>query len=661
MDVEKRIQALREEIRYHSRKYYDENTNEISDFEYDALMRELKALEAEHPEFFDPNSPTQRIGGTVQSGFQKVVHTVRMESLQDCFSAEELREFDERVRGKVESPSYVVEPKIDGLSVSLEYRDGVFVRGSTRGDGVTGEDITENLRTVEQIPKTLSRPLPFLEVRGEVYMSRSVFEELNRVREENEQPPFANPRNAAAGSLRQLDSAITRERRLSILIFNIQQIEGDSLSSHAESLELLRTLGFPVNRYQLCGGIDEALAAVDRIGDRRGEFEFEIDGAVLKVDDFAMRELLGSTAKFPRWAAAFKYPPEVKATKLLDVTIAVGRTGVLTPTAVLEPVRLSGTSVSAASLHNRDFIKERDIRIGDTVYVRKAGEIIPEVLSVDLSKRDGTEREFLFPERCPSCGEPVINDESESAVRCTNSACPAQLVRSIIHFVSRDAMDIDGMGTAVVEAFVREGLIHNFADLYRLTADQIQALERQGEKSAENLVAAIAASKERDLSRLIYALGIRHIGAKTAQLLALHFGEMDRLIGASVEELESIPDIGGIMAESVKEYFSHAQSVDIIEQLKTLGVNMRSTEKRESDRLAGVTFVLTGTLPTMTRAEASALIEKHGGKVTGSVSKKTRYLLAGEDAGSKLTKAQKLGVEILDENTFLKLIDTEEV
>ncbi len=661
MDVEKRIRALREEIRYHSRKYYDENTNEISDFEYDALMRELKSLEAEHPELFDPDSPTQRIGGTVQSGFQKVVHTVRMESLQDCFSAEELREFDERVRGKVEHPSYVVEPKIDGLSVSLEYRDGVFVRGSTRGDGVTGEDITENLRTIEQIPKTLSRPLPFLEVRGEVYMSRSVFEELNRVREENEQPLFANPRNAAAGSLRQLDSAITRKRRLSILIFNIQQIEGESLSSHAESLELLRALGFPVNRYQLCGGIEEALAAVDRIGDERGAFEFDIDGAVLKVDNFEMRELLGSTAKFPRWAAAFKYPPEVKATKLLDVTIAVGRTGVLTPTAVLEPVRLSGTSVSAASLHNRDFIKERDIRIGDTVYVRKAGEIIPEVLSVDLSRRDGSEREFRFPDHCPSCGEPVVNDESESAVRCTNSACPAQLVRSIIHFVSRDAMDIDGMGTAVVEAFVREGLIHNFADLYRLTADQIQALERQGEKSAENLVAAIAASRDRDLSRLIYALGIRHIGAKTAQLLALHFGEMDRLIGASVEELEAIPDIGGIMAESVKEYFSHAQSVDIIEQLKTLGVNMRSTEKRESDRLAGVTFVLTGTLPTMTRAEASALIEKHGGKVTGSVSKKTRYLLAGEDAGSKLAKAQKLGVEILDENAFLKLIDTEEV
>ena len=661
MDVEKRIRALREEIRYHSRKYYDENTNEISDFKYDALMRELKSLEAEHPELFDPDSPTQRIGGTVQSGFQKVVHTVRMESLQDCFSAEELREFDERVRGKVEHPSYVVEPKIDGLSVSLEYRDGVFVRGSTRGDGVTGEDITENLRTIEQIPKTLSRPLPFLEVRGEVYMSRSVFEELNRVREENEQPLFANPRNAAAGSLRQLDSAITRKRRLSILIFNIQQIEGESLSSHAESLELLRALGFPVNRYQLCGGIEEALAAVDRIGDERGAFEFDIDGAVLKVDNFEMRELLGSTAKFPRWAAAFKYPPEVKATKLLDVTIAVGRTGVLTPTAVLEPVRLSGTSVSAASLHNRDFIKERDIRIGDTVYVRKAGEIIPEVLSVDLSRRDGSEREFRFPDHCPSCGEPVVNDESESAVRCTNSACPAQLVRSIIHFVSRDAMDIDGMGTAVVEAFVREGLIHNFADLYRLTADQIQALERQGEKSAENLVAAIAASRDRDLSRLIYALGIRHIGAKTAQLLALHFGEMDRLIGASVEELEAIPDIGGIMAESVKEYFSHAQSVDIIEQLKTLGVNMRSTEKRESDRLAGVTFVLTGTLPTMTRAEASALIEKHGGKVTGSVSKKTRYLLAGEDAGSKLAKAQKLGVEILDENAFLKLIDTEEV
>lgn len=661
MDVEKRIRALREEIRYHSRKYYDENTNEISDFEYDALMRELKSLEAEHPELFDPDSPTQRIGGTVQSGFQKVVHTVRMESLQDCFSAEELREFDERVRGKVEHPSYVVEPKIDGLSVSLEYRDGVFVRGSTRGDGVTGEDITENLRTIEQIPKTLSRPLPFLEVRGEVYMSRSVFEELNRVREENEQPLFANPRNAAAGSLRQLDSAITRKRRLSILIFNIQQIEGESLSSHAESLELLRALGFPVNRYQLCGGIEEALAAVDRIGDERGAFEFDIDGAVLKVDNFEMRELLGSTAKFPRWAAAFKYPPEVKATKLLDVTIAVGRTGVLTPTAVLEPVRLSGTSVSAASLHNRDFIKERDIRIGDTVYVRKAGEIIPEVLSVDLSRRDGSEREFRFPDHCPSCGEPVVNDESESAVRCTNSACPAQLVRSIIHFVSRDAMDIDGMGTAVVEAFVREGLIHNFADLYRLTADQIQALERQGEKSAENLVAAIAASRDRDLSRLIYALGIRHIGAKTAQLLALHFGEMDRLIGASAEELEAIPDIGGIMAESVKEYFSHAQSVDIIEQLKTLGVNMRSTEKRESDRLAGVTFVLTGTLPMMTRAEASALIEKHGGKVTGSVSKKTRYLLAGEDAGSKLAKAQKLGVEILDENAFLKLIDTEEV
>lgn len=656
-DVKRRMETLRKTLNHYAYRYYVLDDPEVSDYRYDELMGELKALEAERPDLITSDSPTQRIGDKLLEGFAQVQHRIPMESLQDVFSVEELYEFDERVRAAGIEPLYVVEYKIDGLSVSLEYENGLFVRGSTRGDGRVGEDITVNLRTIKAIPLRLTRPVPSLEVRGEVYLPAAAFAELNGRRQEEGQPLFANPRNAAAGSLRQLDPAITATRNLSIFVFNIQHIEGDAPGGHYDSLELLKELGLRViPDYQRFETIEACVARVQQIGELRGKLPFETDGAVIKLDDFAAREQLGSTSKFPRWAVAYKYPPEVKSTKLLDITVNVGRTGVLTPAAVLEPVLLSGSTVRAATVHNRDFIAQKDIRIGDVVRVRKAGEIIPEIVEVDFSKRDGSERAFVFPDRCPSCDEPVLDDPEEAAVRCTNPNCPAQLVRSITHFCSRGAMDIEGMGEQSSEQFVKEGLIGSIADLYDLTQEQIAALERKGEKSAAKLVAAIETSKQRGLARLLYGFGIRHIGERGAQQLAETFGSMRRLQEATFEELTAIPDIGEGMAQSVLAFFSHEQTQRQLARLAAAGVDMTQEQSKQGSTLLGKTFVLTGTLPTLTREQAKALIEAQGGKVTGSVSKKTSYVVVGEEAGSKLARAQELQVPLLDEDALINLL-----
>mgnify|MGYP002747712349 CR=1 FL=1 len=656
-DVKRRMETLRKTLNHYAYRYYVLDDPEVSDYRYDELMGELKALEAERPDLITSDSPTQRIGDKLLEGFAQVQHRIPMESLQDVFSVEELYEFDERVRAAGIEPLYVVEYKIDGLSVSLEYENGLFVRGSTRGDGRVGEDITVNLRTIKAIPLRLTRPVPSLEVRGEVYLPAAAFAELNERRQEEGQPLFANPRNAAAGSLRQLDPAITATRNLSIFVFNIQHIEGDAPGGHYDSLELLKELGLRViPDYQRFETIEACVARVQQIGELRGKLPFETDGAVIKLDDFAAREQLGSTSKFPRWAVAYKYPPEVKSTKLLDITVNVGRTGVLTPAAVLEPVLLSGSTVRAATVHNRDFIAQKDIRIGDVVRVRKAGEIIPEIVEVDFSKRDGSERAFVFPDRCPSCDEPVLDDPEEAAVRCTNPNCPAQLVRSITHFCSRGAMDIEGMGEQSSEQFVKEGLIGSIADLYDLTQEQIAALERKGEKSAAKLVAAIETSKQRGLARLLYGFGIRHIGERGAQQLAETFGSMRRLQEATFEELTAIPDIGEGMAQSVLAFFSHEQTQRQLARLAAAGVDMTQEQSKQGSTLLGKTFVLTGTLPTLTREQAKALIEAQGGKVTGSVSKKTSYVVVGEEAGSKLARAQELQVPLLDEDALINLL-----
>ncbi|MCH3971883.1 MAG: NAD-dependent DNA ligase LigA [Oscillospiraceae bacterium] len=654
-EAKKRIAQLREQIRYHNRKYYVEDAPEIDDYAYDMLYRELQNLEAQFPALRTLDSPTQQVGGAALPQFSKVRHEVVMESLHDSFSHEELREFDRRVREVASPVTYVVEPKFDGLSVSLEYRDGVFVRGSTRGDGTVGEDVTENLRTIRTIPKTLARPLPYLEVRGEVYMSHTSFFKLCAQQELAGEKPFKNPRNAAAGSLRQKDSRITAARVLDIFVFNVQQITGKTLSQHDEALAYLKELGFTVSPFfKTCDTIDEAVAEVERIGSQRGSFDYSIDGAVIKVNSFAQRRELGSTAKFPKWAEAFKYPPEEKQTKLLNIEVNVGRTGVLTPTGVFEPVTLAGTTVSRATLHNQDFITEKNIRIGDTVTLRKAGEIIPEVVSV-VSHADSAEP-YLLPKVCPSCGGPVVREPGESAVRCTNAACPAQLSRHLIHFVSRDAMDIDSCGPAVIEQLIAKGLVHSPADLYALTMAQLTGIERMGEKSAQNLLDGIAHSKQNDLSRLLFAMGIPHIGQKAAKLLAARFGSMTALFRADAAEIAAIDGFGDIMAESVQEFFNLGSTAELVARLRDAGVNMESTLQVSDHRFAGRTFVLTGTLADMTRAEATALIEKYGGKVSGSVSKKTSYLLAGEEAGSKLTKAQKLGVPVLSEKEFAAML-----
>ena len=654
--VKQQMQELIAQINYHNQKYYVEDAPEIDDYEYDMLYRQLQQLENDHPEWIQPDSPTQRVGGAPLNTFEKVEHEVPMESLHDSFSEEELMDFDRRVREVVSDPVYIVEPKFDGLSVSLEYRDGLFVRGSTRGDGLVGEDVTENLRTVRTVPLKLSRPVPYLEVRGEVYMSHESFFKLAARQELNDEKPFKNPRNAAAGSLRQKNPRITATRTLDIFVFNVQQVYGEELHSHKQSLDFLKELGFPVPpSYKACPTMQEVIEEVRRIGELRGSLGYSIDGAVVKVDDFSQRSLLGSTAKFPKWAEAFKYPPEEKETKLLEIEINVGRTGVLTPTGIFEPVTLAGTTVSRATLHNQDFITEKDIRIGDTVVLRKAGEIIPEVVSVAAHNPDA--EPYRIPEVCPSCGGPVTREEGEAAIRCTNPECPAQLVRHMIHFSSRDAMDIDGLGPALIEQLVERELVASPADLYRLTQPQLQELERMGEKSSQNLLQAIERSKENDLYRLVYALGIPHIGLKAAKLLAAHFGSMDAIFQASAEEIAAIDGFGGIMAESIRLFLDLSSTAHLVWRLRDAGGNLLSKTVVNDTRFAGKTFVLTGTLPTMTRAEASAVIEKLGGKVSGSVSKKTSYVLAGEEAGSKLTKAQQLGVPILTEEEFLQMVD----
>ena len=656
-DVKRHMEALRTTLNHYAYQYYVLDDPEVSDYRYDELLRELETLEAQHPEYITPDSPTQRVGGKLLEGFAQVRHEVPMESLQDVFSVEELFDFDERVRAAGVQPVYVVEYKIDGLSVSLEYENGLFVRGSTRGDGRVGEDITANLRTIRAVPLRLTRSIPYLEVRGEVYLPEKAFSQLNERRQQEGQPLFANPRNAAAGSLRQLDPSVTATRPLSIFVFNIQRMEGEQAAGHAASLELLRELGFRViPDYRKFEGMQSCVERVAQIGEIRGKLPFEIDGAVIKLDDFAARERLGSTAKFPRWAVAYKYPPEVKSTRLLDIVVNVGRTGVLTPTAVLEPVQLSGSTVRAATVHNKDFIAQKDIRIGDVVRVRKAGEIIPEIVEVDFSKRDGSEREFSFPTVCPSCGEPVLDDGQEAAVRCTNPDCPAQLVRSIAHFCSRGAMDIEGMGEQSSEQFVSAGLIASIADLYDLSAPQIAALERKGEKSAAKLVAAIEQSKGRGLARLLYGFGIRHIGERSARQLAEAFGSMDRLRQATFEELTAVPDVGEEMAQSVLAFFSHRETQSQLARLAAAGVDMTQEQTVKEAALLGKTFVLTGTLPTLTREQAKALIEQKGGKVTGSVSKKTSYVVVGEDAGSKLVRAQELQIPLLDEAALMNLL-----
>jgi len=660
--IEKRIEILREKINYHNYKYYVEDSPEISDFEYDAMYRELERLEAERPDLVTPDSPTQRVGGKPLEGFEKVVHEVQMQSLSDVFSKEELFAFDKRVRDVVgDNVEYVVEKKIDGLSVSLEYENGKFIRGSTRGDGITGEDITQNLKTIKSIPLSLKENIPFLEVRGEVFMSKKEFARLNEEQENLELPPFANPRNAAAGSLRQLDPKITASRKLDIFIFNIQRVTGRSFSTHSESLEFLKSMGFKISPdYKVCSNIFEAMEEIEAIGERRGELYYEIDGAVVKVNSLSQRDVLGSTTKTPRWAVAYKYPPEKKQTVIKDICANVGRTGVLTPLAVLEPVRLAGSTVSRATLHNMDYIREKDIRIGDTVWVQKAGDIIPEVLEVVFEKRNGTEKEFKMPEKCPVCGSQVLREESEAAYRCTGIECPAQLFRSIVHFASRDAMNIDGLGPAIIEALLDKGYISGVADLYylHLKKNEIMNMERMGKKSTENLLNSIERSKSNNIDRLIFGFGIRHIGLRAAQILSQRFESIDALSKATVEDLINIPEFGQKMAESVVVFFNQEQTKDTIRKLRDAGVNMVSQGKKQlvDNRFEGLTFVLTGTLPTYTRSEATEIIQSFGGKVSGSVSKKTSFVLAGEDAGSKLDKAMQLGIKIIDEDEFKKMI-----
>ena len=654
----KRAQELRDKLNYYSRKYYVDDDPEIEDYEYDMLQRELKAIEDKYPDLVTPDSPTVRVGGSAENLFSKVEHRVRMESLQDAFSFAEIEEFDRRVRETERDVHYVVEPKIDGLSVSLEYTNGVLTRGSTRGDGDVGEDVTANVRAIRSIPKTLKDAPEFLEVRGEVYMSDESFLRLCERQELLEEKPFKNPRNAAAGSLRQKDSAVTAGRGLSVFVFNLQRIEGMTLHSHKESLDYLASLGFPVSpRHARFCNIDDVLREIEAIGALRGTLPYDIDGAVVKVDDFAQRDALGSTNKFPRWAVAFKYPPEEKESKLLNIEVSVGRTGVLTPTAVFEPVLLAGTTVSRAILHNEDFIRQLGVGIGDVIRVRKAGDIIPEVVAVVQHAPDA--QMFEMPQACPSCGAPVSHMEDEAALRCTNPECPAQTLRNIIHFASRAAMDIDGFGPAVARQLVERGLVHTAADIYDLTAEQLITLDKFKEKSVSNLLAAIAASRRNGLDKLLFALGIRNIGSKGAALLAEHFVTMEAVQAATEEEINAIDGFGGVMTESVLDFFAKDGTQDLVRRLREAGVNMRYNGPKKTDRLAGKTLVVTGTLPTLSRTQAEALITQNGGKASSSVSKKTSYVLAGEAAGSKLTKAQSLGVPVISEEEFLAMLQAQ--
>lgn len=654
-DTVKRAEKLRKDLNYYSYRYYVDNENDIDDYEYDMMMRELKAIEEEYPELITPDSPTRRVGGEATNMFESVAHTVKMESLQDAFSFDEIRDFDRRVKDAVTNATYVVEPKIDGLSVSLEYRDGVFVRGSTRGDGSVGEDITANLRTVRAIPLRLKTDLPFIEVRGEVYMPHSVFHKLVEEQELNEEKPFKNPRNAAAGSLRQKNPKITAKRKLDIFVFNVQQIDGHSLSNHKQSLDYLKELGFKtIPFYTEFKNIDGAIDELKRIADIRYTLPFDIDGAVIKVNDFEKRRILGSTAKFPKWAIAFKYPPEEKETKLLSIEVNVGRTGVLTPTAVFSPVLIAGSTVSRATLHNEDFIKEKGICIGDTIIIRKAGDVIPEVVSVKEHIPDAVL--YRMPEICPSCGAKAVREDGEAAIRCNNPDCPAQLLRMLIHFCSRDAMDIEGLGDALLNKLVEQNMIKTAADIYSLDFGKIAEMDKMGKKSAENLKKAIEKSRENDLSKLVFALGIRHVGAKAAKLLSDNFRDIDSIMNSSAEDISKIDGFGLVMAQSVVDFMSMPQSQKLIADLKAAGVNMKAEDTHIDNRFSGKTFVLTGTLTKYTRSEASRIIENYGGKASSSVSKKTDYVLAGEAAGSKLAKATELGVKIINEDEFAEMI-----
>lgn len=648
--AEKRAAELTVLLDKYTYQYYVLDDPEVSDYEFDMLMQELKAIEAEYPDLIKPTSPTQRVGGIASGKFEKVTHTVQMASLQDVFSLEQVSEFLVKCSNELRSPEYSVEPKIDGLSVSLEYTDGVLTRGSTRGDGFVGEDVTANIRTIRSIPLKLDNAPEFLEVRGEVYMPRNSFIELVEQQELNDEQPFKNPRNAAAGSLRQKDPKITASRKLDMFIFNVQQIRGKEFKTHSESLDYLRSLGFKtVPSYKVCHEYEEIEEEIRRIGEERSEFSFDIDGVVIKVNDLSQRDLMGSTAKTPKWAVAYKYPPEEKETKLLDIEVNVGRTGAITPTAVFEPILLAGTSVSRAVLHNQDFIDEKDIRIGDTIVVRKAGEIIPEVLR--SVKHDAGSVPFRLPEVCPVCGTPSVREDGESVLRCPNVECPAQLLKNMIHFASKNAMNIDGLGEANMKLLVESGMVSSPADLYTLRKEQLLSLERFADKSADNLIKAIDASKNAGLDRLIHALGIRNIGQRSAVQLCEKFGSMDAILQADCADIAEIEGFGDIMAESIVTALKEPHRRELIEKLRDSGVNMEYAKKSTGDdRFAGLTFVLTGTLPTMKRDDAKTLIESFGGKVTNSVSKKTSFVVAGEDAGSKLTKAQELGIEILSED-----------
>ena len=654
--IKTEIDSLVEELNRYAYLYYTMDSPEVSDYEYDRLFEKLKKLEAEHPEFVRADSPTGRVGGRVLDKFEKVTHRYKMGSLQDVFSEDEVYDFVRKIKDVHPDAVFSVEAKIDGLSVSLVYENGIFVRGATRGDGEVGEDVTGNLKTIYTVPMKIENAPAYLEVRGEVYMPRKSFEELNKIREENEEATFANPRNAAAGSLRQLDPSVTAERKLDILVFNIQGAEGAVFSSHTESLEYLANLGFHTVEPRRCVNDAEGIIQmINEIGASRGELQYDIDGVVIKVDSLSQRVDIGENISTPKWAVAYKFPPEEKYTELLDIIVQVGRTGVLTPNAVLSPVRLAGTTVSRATLHNADYIAKRDIRIGDTVLVRKAGDIIPEVGGVDTSKRKADALPYEMPKICPSCGGAVTRDE-EAATRCTNALCPAQVARNIIHFASRDAMNIDGLGPAVVHLLIDSGLIKNTADLYKLNVDDIAPLERMGEKSAKNLIDAIDRSKSAGLERLIFALGIRNVGQKAAKALSGQYGDIEKLFLAKSEDIEKIEDFGQITAKCVEDFFSNNGTRVLVDSLKESGVVTTCEIKQQGGIFDGCVFVLTGTLPTLKRSEAEAIIEQNGGKTSSSVSKKTTYVLAGEEAGSKLTKAQSLGIKIISEEEFFGML-----
>ena len=656
MDYRGEIKELREKLNENARLYYTLDASTMSDYEYDRLYRRLQELEAAHPEEITPDSPTQRVGDAVLNDFAEVRHPVPLESLEDVFDGDEVKGFLSKVLETLPRAEYSVEPKVDGLSVALEYRDGQFYQGATRGDGRVGEDVTGNLRTVRSIPKNLSEKLPRLIVRGEVYMARSVFDRINEELELEGKPLLANPRNAAAGSLRQKDPKVCAKRQLDIAVFNLQLVEGRSFATHSETLDYLREQGFPVIPHTVLRDPEEILEQIQKLGDNRMDFPYDIDGAVVKLNNLSDRSILGSTAKCPKWAVAYKYPPEQKESRVADIVVQVGRTGVLTPKAVLEPVRLAGTTVTNATLHNQDYITEKDIRIGDTVVVQKAGEIIPEIVSVVKEKRPEGTKPYHLPDKCPVCGAAVLRDPDGAAVRCTGAECPAQLLRNMIHFASRDAMDIDGVGPAVLQQLIESGLVSNPADLYDLRAEQLEGLDRMGKKSAQNAVDAIARSKENDLWRLIFALGIRQVGAKAAKILATHFGSMDGLRRATAEELTEIDDVGAVTADYITHWMQSDQAADLLARLQKAGVNMECHQELVDRRFAGMTFVLTGALTRFTREEAGEMIELRGGKVSSSVSKKTTYVVAGENAGSKLRKAGELGVSALSEEEFLALL-----